>query len=117
MRASREEAADLLLKWFNEHTPVTAFVTSPGNPFAVKISGFVNGVTSDILVSDGSHDPKERPNNYVLVPTGDAQGYEYIEAKDLGLSPGELAFVTRRTGSASLSIVFSNSARLSIFER
>jgi hypothetical protein len=117
MIATREEATGLLGKWFNEHTPLTALFTTAGSPFAAKVSGFVNGVTSNILVSDGTHDPSVRSQNYILVPTLDAHEYLYLEAKDLGLSQEELAFVTQAHGAASLIIVFSNGARLSLFER
>ncbi len=117
MIASREEAADMLSKWFNERTPVTALLASPGTSFAVKISGFVNGITSNILVSDGDQDPAVRPKNYILVPTDSVTSYQYLEAKELGLSPDETAFVEAMHGAATLSLIFSGGTRLSLFER
>jgi hypothetical protein len=117
MIASREEASDLLQKWFNEHTPVTALFTIRTGTFAVKVSGFINGVTSSILISDGTHDPGIRSQNYILLSTLGAHHYEYLEAKDLGLSQEELAFVTDVHSAASLSILFSDGARLSLFEK
>ncbi|HEY6763963.1 MAG TPA: hypothetical protein VI386_04265 [Candidatus Sulfotelmatobacter sp.] len=119
MIASRQEASDLLGKWFKERTPITAFFTAVGSPFSAKVSGFVNGISSNIVISDGTHTPTVtvRPQNYMLVPIGDALEYQYVEAKDIGLTQDELAFVTDVKGAASLSIVLPNGARLSLFER
>ena len=117
MITSREEATDILMKWYNEHTPITALFSSSGTPFAVKVSGFINGITSNVLISDSSSDATTRPENYLLVPTHDVQSYQYVEAKELGLSAEELAFVTSKEGAASLSLIFADGRRLSLFER
>jgi hypothetical protein len=117
MITSPQEAADILNKWYNEHTPVTALFSSSGTPFAVKVSGFINGLSSNVLISDSSREENTRPANYILVPTHDVQSYQYVEAKELGLSPEELAFVTSKEGAASLSLIFADGRRLSLFER
>jgi hypothetical protein len=117
MITSPQEANDILMKWYNEHTPITALFSSSGTPFAVKVSGYINGITSNVLISDSSREENTRPDNYLLVPTHDVQSYQYVEAKELGLSPEELAFVTTKEGAASLSLIFADGRRLSLFER
>jgi hypothetical protein len=117
MIASRQEASDLLNKWFEERTAVKALVTFAGSPFAVSVSGFVNGITSEILISDGPSDLTVRPANYILMPTIGVHQYEYLESKDLGLSQELIAAITEAHGKASLSVVFSSGLRLSVFEK
>jgi hypothetical protein len=117
MITSEQEAADILNKWHKEHTPITALFSSSGTPFAVKVTGYINGLSSNVLISDSSGEEKTRPANYILVPTHDVQSFQYVEANELGLSPEELAFVTTKQGAASLSLIFPDGRRLSLFER
>lgn len=117
MITSRQEAEDLLGKWFEERMAVKALVTFAGSPFAVGVSGIVNGITSEILISDGPPDSRVRPKNYIMMPTIGVHHYEYLESKDLGLSQELIASITEAHGRASLSVVFSSGLRLSIFEK
>lgn len=116
MLASPQEALDILKKWFDESTRVTALLVSPDSLVTVKVTGFVNGVTSRILISDGSHDKTVIPKNFLLVPIEFISSFQYIEARELGLSPEEQEQLTEKFGTASLSLIYQSEVRLSIFE-
>jgi|SRR5579859_1631437 len=119
MIASPREALDLLDKWFSEKTPVIALMTTPNLSVAVKITGFVNGSTSGILIisDDSREDKKAVALNYLVVPISSTESYFYVEAKDLKLSQEERDHLSKEMGQSGLSINFKDGLKLSIFER
>ena len=92
-----------------------AVLIIPQNNVAVKILGYVNGLSKDILISDGSQEATgtEDPN-YILIPANATKAYEYGEAKDL---PFATEYFASRHGIANLRIVLQNEAILNLFER
>ncbi|HWZ25165.1 MAG TPA: hypothetical protein VN037_07775 [Verrucomicrobiae bacterium] len=98
MEISRQEAIDLLHKWFEERTPVTALLFAADSSIKVGVTGFVNGLSDMILVSDGPRD-EEMPKNFILVPGLFMKSYEYSDP-----------------GTPSVSVEYLSGVRLSIFE-
>lgn len=111
MKTSPDEALDLLRKWASERTPLTVLLVLPDSDVAVKVSGFISGLTDDILISDGATDSRAR--NYIICPAGLTQSYEYGEAKDLPILP---EYFAAKHGPANLRIVLKNGASISFFE-
>jgi hypothetical protein len=113
MQTSREEALALLKKWYSERTPIGALLRFPDTEIAAKIRGFINGLSEDILISDGTTSPQDRPRNYILVPAHLTTSYEYVEAKDIPIL-GE--YFAARHGTSNLRITLSSGAIVSLFE-
>ena len=82
-----------------------------------KISGFVNGFSSFIVISDGTPVKTDIPANYMIFPAEPVEIFEYIEARELPLSIEEIELVSKKHGFSSLSLVYADGVRLSIFER
>ncbi len=111
MNISADEALDLLRKWFSERTPVSVLLNFPDSDIAVKVSGFISGLSDDILISDES--PKSPIRNQILLPARLTQSYEYVEAKDL---PILAEYFAAKHGPTNLRIVLTNGAAISFFE-
>jgi hypothetical protein len=114
MKTSPEEAFDLLRKWFTERTPLTVLLVVPTSELAVKVSGFINGLNDDILISDfGTASPNDPIHNHIIFPARLTESYEYAEAKDL---PFQREYFAAKHGPANLRIVLNNGISISFFE-
>jgi len=116
MQLSRQEAADLITKWFDEVTPVTALLVSADASLTVKLSGFINGFSTNILISDGTREKGNNPKNYILFPAEFVDSFHYTEARELPIRPEHLDLVTQKHDFSSLSLLYESGVRLSIFE-
>jgi hypothetical protein len=109
MKISPDEALDLLHKWATERTPLIVLLVLPDSDVAVKVSGFINGLTDDIMISDDTNNPR----NHVIFPASLTQSCEYGEAKDQPIMP---EYFSAKHGPANLRIALSNGASISFFE-
>lgn len=102
MEISRQEAIDLLHKWFEEFTPITAILFSADSSIKVGISGFLHGLSDNILISDGPRDKSQHQKNFLLAPGEFMKTYEYSGPEVHGV--------------ASVSLQYLSGVRLVIFE-
>jgi hypothetical protein len=119
MMVSGEDALRLLRKWFEERTPVKAFLVLEDSVADIIVSGFVTGLSDDggILISDSSVEEEDSTKNHIRIDPRRATHFEYGEARDLGSVPEESRrYLAERHGASSLSIRFAGGCRLSIFE-
>jgi hypothetical protein len=116
MEISSSEALDLFRKWFHDETPITALLIRDDSEVVVTVMGRINGLSDDILISDGSKDPNDRHGSSIIFPAVYPQSFYYIEAKDLAVAPEERARLAERHGVANLMVRLSDGSRLSIFE-
>jgi len=105
----------LISKWYEEQTQVVALLVSQDDTLQIKVSGRINGFSTSILISDGTREKGSRPPNYVLFPADFIKSFQYAEVKEMPLSPEELALLTTKHGSCSLSLLYESGTRLSIF--
>jgi hypothetical protein len=111
MNISPDEALDLLRKWCSERTPISVLLIFPDSDIAIKVSGFISGLSDDILISDES--PNSPTRNQILIPARLTQSYDYVESKDLPIMP---QYFAAKHGSANLRIALTNGASISFFE-
>jgi hypothetical protein len=117
MNTSPDEALDLLRKWDSEHTPLTVLLALSESRVTVKVSGYINGLTDDILISDGTKSSDDSPCNYLIFPARSAQSFEYAEPKDFKqLEPEVRQYFIAKHGPANLRIVLTDGASISFFE-
>jgi hypothetical protein len=117
MKISAEEALDLLRKWMSEHTPLTVLVAFPDSEVVAKISGFIHGLSDDILISDVIPTPQVQAPNYLIFPAAAAREFDYGEPKDFKQLPKEQRdFYIAKFGPANLRIVMSGGYSVSFFE-
>src|SRR5438876_9093031 len=117
MQISRQEAGLVISKWFNERTPLTLLLVSGDSSFTIKLSGFINGFSSRIVVSDGTPDKSSNPSNAIVFPADFVDSFKYEETKSLGLPQEAVQMVTNKPEFASLSLTYESGDRLTIFER
>jgi len=119
MIPSGEEAVLLLKRLFDERLPVLVFFVSADSKVEVKVSGFVNGLATDMIIfSDGAEAvPTSIPSNRLCVDPRSIVETRYGEAKDVaGLSGEGKSELESKYGMASLAFKLSSGARLTVFE-
>jgi hypothetical protein len=117
MKISRAEAIDLLLKWMSERTPIKVLFSLPDSRAAINVSGFVNGLSDDILVSDLEPTAERQAPNYLIFSAKLAEEFHYGEAKDFTELPAETrASYIAKFGPANLRILLSDGCSVSFFE-
>lgn len=82
MEISRQEAIDLLHKWYAENTVVSAVLFSADETIKIRIMGFVTGLHDKIAVS--STGTETDPPCFMLVPGQFMASYDYSEGHGLG---------------------------------
>jgi len=110
MDISGDEALSLLRKWGQERIPVKGLAVSGDSVVASTVTGFINGLSPDILISSNGD------ANSILFRADQVVNFSYTEAKDLPVSDSEKQRLAAKHGMASLSIKLQNGARISIFE-
>jgi hypothetical protein len=117
MKISPSEAIDLLRKWMSERTPVRVLFSLPDSRAAINVSGFINGLSDDILVSDVLPTAERPAPNYLIFSAKLAEEFHYGEAKDFTNLPTETrAFYIEKFGPANLKILLSDGCSVSFFE-
>lgn len=104
MITPREAGFDLLSKWFNEHTPLTVLLVTANSSLAVKVTGFVNGISQNVIISDGTHERTIIPRNHVIFTADAIRSFSYLENKDLGVSQVEREYVSKNDHAGNLSV-------------
>lgn len=118
MDISRDELFYLLKKWMDERTELKAIYMDSVGSVAARITGFVNGIADDILISDGSTNPNDYPNNHIIVQARNMLTAGYLETKDVpSLTEKDRIALSQKHGTALVRIVLKHSATLNIFER
>ena len=84
----------------------------------VKVSGFVNGLSKDMIIfSDGEPVPTSLASNRLCVAPLSIVEAQYGELKDVkGISVSQRSELEAKYGSASIVFKLSSGARLTVFE-
>jgi hypothetical protein len=86
-------------------------------PHCIFFGAYINGLTDDILISDGTKSPDDASHNYLIFPAKSARAFEYVEAKDLpGMTPEEREYFLTKHGPANLRIMLHSGLSVSFFE-